>query len=170
MPRSWPAYAGLSPPSDRAPHPGSAGDAEVDRARDVLARLRTGSVSVRGLAEASWVPAAALVHTKPCNRSQRVSINLHKTAPGARSGSNGRGWREPKDEQRKQPTGEQCKCLQMGCKNYRLDSFGHLARMDLNLSTNENHLGSASPFIDQQLADSTVTKNRGRPRSKLTNY
>jgi hypothetical protein len=85
---------------------------------------------------------AALVHTKPLQQVQRVSINLDKTAPGARSGYNGRKWREPKDEQRKQPIGEQCKCLQVGCKNYLLDSFGHLARMDLNLSTNENHLGS----------------------------
>ena len=42
--------------------------------RDVLARLPAGSVSVRGLAKPSST-------RNLCNRSQKVSIDLDKTAP-----------------------------------------------------------------------------------------
>lgn len=34
----------------------------------------------------------------------------------------------------------ECKYLQIGCKNYQLDSFGHHVRMDLNVRKNKNYL------------------------------
>jgi hypothetical protein len=89
MPRSWPGMRGsiLRPIVHRT----LAQQGTLKLIRDVLARLPTGSVSVRDLAKPSSTPNL-------CNRSQKVSIDLDKNAPRARSGYNGREGCEPKDE------------------------------------------------------------------------
>ena len=53
--------------------------------------------------------------------------------------------------------GIECRCLQVGCKNYLLDSFGHHARMDQIDLRIRIFWGSLS-FIGRERVDSIVTK------------